>query len=1177
MAEDSKAPLLANNYDDEGQTIRGKAPESSAGKPTELSVVYGVKDDFNKATTYIKELRPAMINIPFKGSSLVMTRDEKFFVFGSREGRLGIANRESRQVTLDKDMHQGAIYSMALVSNDQFILAGGASGTIVKLNYHDLKEVQEFKGHGDEINYLCVSKDEHFMYSASDDQTVRQWDLNAGEQAESKVLFNHKRAVYCVDVSIDGKFVASGSADGTAKVYSLETNQVLCHLKDATSMVWCVKISTLKKFVAGGSEDKNIYIWEFNTWNLIRTLKGHTARVRNLDVAINDDFLVSAGLDNTIKIWDMKGFRKETTLKGHKDWVKYALLSKSQDHIFSCSDDCTVSSWKIPPFESKLTFPHVHQFTRLDSFNNLAYCRAESSIKALSLNNGHQEFEIDFSGLEVYYYSFSSAGDQLFVFSSDGNNHKVLVYNALNGALLSNKSFSTEDAVHSVLILPNDKWIVLGHDIRVGLYDIDTLTAVHIFRSHKSRVTSFASTTDSVTLIARDTSNLVKMFDLTKKQETFIIQAEEKVNFMDISLDNEYLFLVYEGGNVEVFSTKRRTVVKKFGEFYSDKMFFTADKRSIAYNSSNEIIFRDLRNFCIITKLHFKERVQSFCISQNEEKLMFTSGLTSTIFPSPFLCKELTIYGDSERTYEFIEYICNVMQSKTQHIPEFDNWIIEPFHINAVHLYAHYNQVLLLKAAVLNHSPFYNSRTRHTPLEIAIEKRFMDCVESIYLGCKHRIENENDEHAFYYFGDSLNALNYSGYENLDEIYNLALLKSTDTSLPKFTLDTLELPLQLNSESPIVDPDEFGPETFSEEGTAVVFARTSFRISLNMGSQDSTDLLESLIACPNEAIYSTVLVQNILTGKWKRVRSFLAIQAFVFFIYLVLLCLYSTLYYESKIFFMLPLSLSCIMFIYEGLQMFYDGLEYLEDPWNYIDITRALLLFWYFFDFYFELGYYTREAFIILVLLSWLRGISYFSIIGKTRYLIKLIIEATIDIGSFFVILFYSTVAFALIYQSLHRYTNPDNLGFWDYFLNAFKLNLGELNTTEAQGILGWSLFVIVSIINPVIMLNLLISIMGDTYGRVKESRIVADSRQLAGMILEVEGVMGWKRQFNEKFYMKIVCEESYLSGIGETLNDNIQALSEKVKGMTESFEKIKSGIIQQIRNNRDQVLQEISY
>jgi len=160
---------------------------------------------------------------------------------------------------------------------------------------------------------------------------------------------------------------------------------------------------------------------------------------------------------------------------------------------------------------------------------------------------------------------------------------------------------------------------------------------------------------------------------------------------------------------------------------------------------------------------------------------------------------------------------------------------------------------------------------------------------------------------------------------------------------------------------------------------------------------------------------------------------------------------------------------------------------------------------------------------------------------------------------------------------LHRYTNPEGLRFWDYFLNAFKLNLGELNTTEAQGILGWSLFVIVSIINPVIMLNLLISIMGDTYGRVKESRIVADSRQLAGMILEVEGVMGWRRAFNEKFYMKIVCEESYLSGVGDALSDKIEAIGEKVREMVVSFDKFKKGIIQQIRDNRDQVLEEIRY
>lgn len=43
------------------------------------------------------------------------------------------------------------------------------------------------------------------------------------------------------------------------------------------------------------------------------------------------------------------------------------------------------------------------------------------------------------------------------------------------------------------------------------------------------------------------------------------------------------------------------------------------------------------------------------------------------------------------------------------------------------------------------------------------------------------------------------------------------------------------------------------------------------------------------------------------------------------------------------------------------------------------------------------------------------------------------------------------------------------------------------------------------------MMNLLISIIGDTFGRVSIEQVEADARSLAELILEVENMFYWKR------------------------------------------------------------------
>lgn len=1112
-----------------------------------LDISLGVKDDFNKATGYLRDLRPQMIDTPFKGSSLVMSKDERYYVFGSREGRIGIADRETKQVIVDKDLGQGSIWALALIENDNYILSAGASGTIKKFEYKTLNCVDEFEGHTDEINFIKVRSDEKFMYSGSDDYTIREWDMTLPKGSDrSKVLYSHNRTVYCVDLSLDGTYIASGSGDSTVKIYNLDEGVVVAHMTEPSDLVWAVKISAMKSFVIGGDEAHEIHVWKFGSWERVKVFRGHTARVRYLDFAMDESFIVSAGLDHTIKVWDMKQNRKEITLKGHKDWVKFALIDKSQHRIFSISDDCKVSSWWIPEFDSQVKFEHEQSFSRLDTSSTIVYGRTDSSIVAYDLGTGKNVQNISLDGIEVVSYSFGTSS-HLHVFANDNSDYtrKYLVWDLATGNQIRSAVIDI-DEMFCALLYNFEKQVAIGQTVRVCIFNISDMTKLHTFRSHKVDVRCLGVTYDNNRLYSADSEKIVKFYDLSKKEEIGNYQASDSINFIQVSLDNEHLFIC-EGQTLAILTTRRMHKVTEISDFTSSKIYFTEDRNYFVYHSSEAIHFKDINNFQLINSINFGHPVSTFAFSVDENLIITTSGDNSTIFTNPMKCKKLAIYGDLEKTYEYIEYLNNVMQSKAKHDPQYDSWIIEPFHINALHLYAHSNQPAMLSAAISSCSPFYPSRTGHTPLEIALNKRFMDCVDSIYKASKTRLDS-GDEYAFYYFGNSLISLNTVGYENLHKIYQICLRKCLDPTLPKFLDDSIILPFEVNSESPVVDQSDFPDAVFSQEGTAIVFAKSLFRVSLKVGSQDSTDLLESIINCPNEKIYSTQMIQMILKSKWHVVRKFLIFQGLLYFTYLVLLSLYSTLY-ETGDFLIWPFAVSSILFVNEAFQMYYDGWEYFEDVWNYIDVIRAVLLIVYSVEIWAESAYLKDFLLVLLVLFSWLRGISYFRIIRKTRYLIKLIMAATADISAFFIILFYSTIAFALIYQSMNR--EGDMLTF---FLNSFKMNLGDLGSGEASGVIGTVMFIIVSIINPVIMLNLLISIMGDTYGRVKEGEVVADARQLAEMILEVEGIMGWRRSLNEMFFVKILCEESYLSVEDETIEGQIAALEEKVQELLTSCE-----------------------
>ena len=1128
-----------------------------------------MKDDFTKATTYVRELKPVMIDTPFQGSSLVMTQDERYFVFGSREGRIAVADRETKQVILDRDLKQGSIWTLTLIENDKYILSAGASGVIKKFLFKDLSDVDEYRGHTDEINFIQVSADEKFMYTGSDDRSVREWDLQASPDTErSKLLYSHGRIVYAIDLSLDGTTIVSGSGDSTVKVYSLDSRTELATLKGHRSTVWAVKISSMKNVVVSGDQIGELFVWRYGTWEIEKKLFGHTDRIRYMDMARDESFVVTAGLDHTIKIWDMTKPRKEITLKGHVGWVKFAIIGKNQNQIYSISDDKRVASWRIPRFDRQLNFTHESRFEKIHGFGRSVYSKIGSGLEVYSEENAMKLRNIEFGSIQVLTYSFSATGDKVYVFAKVGSENKLLIWDTNSGQVLSDRVIDI-DSMLSAIVFPNEEYVAVGQEIRIHIFKTSDMSKVHTFRSHKSGIYQMTVSPNNLRMFSADNQKKIKYYDTTKWEEMGGIELADNVKMMQVSACGDYLFVSFSN-EVGIWAIKRMQRIQTIPNFTASRLIFSADQRSVFYNDGKSVVIRNMDTFEVVTKMIYTDSILDFTLNSDETLIITTNGSDSKIFSNPLKCDQITIFGDSNNTYDYIEYMNNVINSTVVHDPQYDTWLIEPFHINALHFYAYYNKPALLSTALACHSPFYPSRTRHTPLEIALDKHFNDSVEAIYKTLKSRLE-AGDDRAFFYLGYSLIALNNSGFPNLHRIYELTMRKCTDTSLPPFIDESVTLPLVINSESPIVDTEEFGKEKFTEEGTAIVFAKSSFKISMNMGSQESTDLLESIIACSNEEIYYTKMVKMILKNKWDAVRWIFILQTTMYAVYLLLLGIYSTNYYGDAWFVVFPFSLSLLFFVYEMVQLYCNGMEYFEDAWNYIDLFRASMLFVYCGLLWGGAeGEGANQVYSLLVLSSWLRGITYFRVFGNTRYLIKLIMEATVDIISFFVILFYSTISFTLIYQALHKNDKPLSTQFAD----AFKMNLGDLDE-GTQGLITWFLFIVVSIINPIIMLNLLISIMGDTFQRVKASKDVADARELAGMILEIEGIMGWRRSQNEMYFVKMVCTENDLFPEDDSLYAKIKTLKEKVTVMCGELASTKKEVIASIYEFRDRIINAI--
>src|SRR5262249_3090185 len=91
-------------------------------------------------------------------------------------------------------------------------------------------------------------------------------------------FIGHRAGVAAVSWSPDGKRLATGSGDGTAKVWEVAGGRELT-LRGHTSEVVSVSWSPNGKLLATGSLDGTAKMWEVASGQALLTFEGHTSRV----------------------------------------------------------------------------------------------------------------------------------------------------------------------------------------------------------------------------------------------------------------------------------------------------------------------------------------------------------------------------------------------------------------------------------------------------------------------------------------------------------------------------------------------------------------------------------------------------------------------------------------------------------------------------------------------------------------------------------------------------------------------------------------------------------------------------------------------------------------------------------------------------------------------------------
>lgn len=186
----------------------------------------------------------------------------------------------------------------------------------------------------------------------------------------------------------------------------------------------------------------------------------------------------------------------------------------------------------------------------------------------------------------------------------------------------------------------------------------------------------------------------------------------------------------------------------------------------------------------------------------------------------------------------------------------------------------------------------------------------------------------------------------------------------------------------------------------------------------------------------------------------------------------------------------------------------------------------------------------------------------------------MIIETFIDVIPFLLIFFTATFTFSLLFYIT---TSSDNLA--QTFVDTYKLNFNDFSGILAKdwengqfNAVFWVIFFIASIMNPIVLLNMLIAIMSDTYDRVQEDQVVADCKEMAGMMIQAEAMLFWRRRLGKRSYLQrcdyvrhLTSETSEWMGKIRAIKKSIARLNLKVKGSERKIYTIQNKLMIKIK------------
>jgi WD40 repeat protein len=363
---------------------------------------------------------------------------------------------------------------------------------------------------------LTFSPDGTRLASGSDDGTARLWDAATGQPIGGPLYHPGRLKVLSAAFRPDGARFLTTSADGTVCQWDARTGAAVePPYERHTGEVWTASYSPDGQWVASGGTDRTVRLWRATGRQDALVRNGHTGAVTELAFSGDGRRLGSMSEDGTVRIWEADPQDGLPVLRGHTRYVYPVAYSPDGRWLASGGWDGRVLLWDARTGEREAELPLGGNVRALafspDSTWLVTGCDNDARL---------QIWDVATARLRK---ALRGPGDTLaaVAVSPDGARIAALAY---NGKLSVSEVGTGEEVFHTAMGLalkatvaysPDGRWLAGasedGNSVR--LWHAQTFQLAAQFSGHKGAIHAVAFSPDGRHLASGGADHVVRVWE----------------------------------------------------------------------------------------------------------------------------------------------------------------------------------------------------------------------------------------------------------------------------------------------------------------------------------------------------------------------------------------------------------------------------------------------------------------------------------------------------------------------------------------------------------------------------------------------------------------------------------------------------------------------------------------